>query len=329
MTETIKAKRKLSNFNFDVEGAHVALVGPSVGGAANGHTTLLTKSVEATDVEVDKASMVTVTLSITEYLRKFFDLWYEDAEILARIMGMDTKEESTEYNDDWYEDYLNSKVAAVSIMKSLVLDKDELEIAKSVSELIPKDYLVILKSQEQFEKNFEVVSSEASLKKSSGIPAKGVTVSKETTSPSVEIDKHKEDSMSEFLTKAAHEEAVTKAVEEAIAKAVAPIQEELQKAKEQLEEVEKAKLEAVTKERKEKLAKAVPAEEVEELYKSTESLTQEAFEVILKSLKVKGTKEEESDLFKEKGVSGEGEPTKQEEAGLKLVGDLINKSKTK
>lgn len=303
MTKAVKATRKLSEFNFDYEGAAVALVGPSVGGAANGRTTLLTKSLkDISETEVEKASMVTVTLSITEYLRRFFDLWYEDAEVLARIMGMDTREEHVDGNMQSYDEYLDSKVAAVSIMKSLVLDKDELKIAKSVSELNPKDYLVILKSQEQFEKNFEVVSSEASLKKSSGLPAKGVTVSKETTSPAGKINKNQEDdTLSDFITKAAHEEAVTKAVEEAIAKALAPVQEELQKAKEQLEAVEVEKQEVVSKSRKEAVASVEKdAAKAEELFKSLESLAQEAFDVVIKSLKAKDEVVENSDLFVQK-----------------------------
>lgn len=42
----LEAKRKLSRFNFEASGSHVALVGPRVGGAANQWTTLLTKSTD-------------------------------------------------------------------------------------------------------------------------------------------------------------------------------------------------------------------------------------------------------------------------------------------
>ena len=138
-------------------------------------------------------------------------------------------------------------------MKSLVLDKELEDIKKAVGELQPKDYLTILKAQEIFEKNFEGVSAKiAALKKSS--VKEGVTVSKETISPSVELKKQEEDSMSEFISKSAHEEAVTKAVEVAIQKALAPVQEELQKAKEQLAEVEKAKKVQVEKARKDAIS---------------------------------------------------------------------------
>lgn len=41
---TKKAKKKLSDFSFEKEGCHISLVGPSMGGAANGYSTLTLKS---------------------------------------------------------------------------------------------------------------------------------------------------------------------------------------------------------------------------------------------------------------------------------------------
>lgn len=102
---------------------------------------------------------------------------------------------------------------------------------------------------------------------------------------------------------------------------------ELQKALSQLAEIEKNQKEAITKARKEKLERVVSKEEAEELFKSLEPLAEEAFEAVFKSLEKKAQVEQESDLFKEKGVSGEGNAPKQEEAGLALVGELIKKSK--
>lgn len=42
--DTKKAKKKLSDFSFEKEGCHISLVGPSMGGAANGYSTLTLKS---------------------------------------------------------------------------------------------------------------------------------------------------------------------------------------------------------------------------------------------------------------------------------------------
>lgn len=126
------------------------------------------------------------------------------------------------------------------------------------------------------------------------------------------------------------EQEIKKAVDaaEAILKAQLVEKESaLTKALADLEVFKAEKLEVVAKARKEKLEAVVSKEEAEGLFKATEALVDEAFEAVLKSLGGKAKDEKDSDLFKEKGVSGEGEPKKQEEAGLNLVGELINKSK--
>lgn len=46
-----QAKRRLTDINFDFEGAHVALVGTHQGGPANGVTTLITKATNALNPE--------------------------------------------------------------------------------------------------------------------------------------------------------------------------------------------------------------------------------------------------------------------------------------
>lgn len=316
------AKRRLSNFNFEKDGSHIALVGPSVGGAANQFTTLITKSTDNIKVkDIEKASEVTVTMSMVDFLCKFFGLWYEDAIVLAAIFGYQDIDEAYSFQEsaDAYEEYLQERVDAVQIMKSLVLDKELEDIKKAVGELHPKDYLMILKAQEIFENNFEDVSAKiAALKKSSD--KEGVTVSKETISPSVELKKQEEDSMSEFISKSAHEEAVTKAVEVAIQKALAPVQEELQKAKEQLAEVEKAKKVQVEKARKDAISEVEKdAEKAEALFKSTEVLNDEAFDVIVKSLKAKEEQLSSSDLFVRKGKNTDMDQKNDEENGTLAI----------
>lgn len=126
------------------------------------------------------------------------------------------------------------------------------------------------------------------------------------------------------------EQEIKKAVDaaEAIFKAQLVEKESaLTKALADLEVFKAEKLEVVAKARKEKLEAVVSKEEAEGLFKATEALADEAFEAVLKSLGNKAKDEKDSDLFKEKGVSGEGEPKKQEDAGLALVGELIKKSK--
>lgn len=310
MTEKIKAKRKLSNINFESEGSAVALVSVDQGGAANGHETLIFKSLNTekiTEQDIEKASKVTVTMSITEYLQKFFHLWYEDAEVLARVFGYDTTPDVPVETDNWYDNYINEKVEAVQIMKSLVIDKSEEETALAVSHLLPKDYLTIIKSQEIFEKNFDKVSKETEVKKSSskseGVTEPEVNVQKGSISPSVENKTNvKEDQMAEeFISKS----ALAVEIEKAVAKVKDELQVELQKSKDQVAELLAEKQEVVNKARKEKI-KAVEADEAaaEELFKSLEKVDEATFEVVVKALQKKEQKVEHSDLLKEAGGNG-------------------------
>ncbi len=299
MTE--KATRKLSNFNFDYEGAAVALVSKDQGGAANGRTVLLYKSTnKISEEELTKASQVTVTMSITEYLRKFFGLWSEDAEVLAKVFGYDTEDDSEEVDTvDWHDKYIQEKVDAVTIMKSLVIDKSQEEINKAVAELSPQDYLTILKSQEVFEKNFDKVQAE--VKKSSNKP-EGVTKSKGLTTPSVENNQNKEDKMSQdFISKFAMETAL----QEAITKALEPVQTELQKAKDEVATLKAEKQEVVNKARKEAIAKVEKdATAAEELFKSLEKLDEDAFNSVIKALDKKNGQLADSEIMKEVGDQG-------------------------
>src|SRR5690606_14786119 len=134
-----------------------------------------------------------------DYLRKFFGLWSEDAVVLAKVFGYNTEEEPETYDDNWYDNYIQNKVDAVSIMKSVVIDKSEEEINKAIAELSPEDYLKIVKSQEIFEKNLDQAIAE--VKKSSG-KTEGVTEPKGSNSPAVEKSKN-EESMTEFISKSA------------------------------------------------------------------------------------------------------------------------------
>lgn len=296
MNKKLKATKRLTNINFETDGSAVALVSKDQGGSANGFNTILMKATDKISQEdIEKASMVTVTLPITEYLSRFFNLWYDDAELLARVMGYNVDDPSS----DPY-DYLDEQVAAVSIMKALILDKSEVDINKAVAELSPKDYLTVLKSQELFEKNFD--KANADLKKSSSVKTEGVTGSIDPISPKVDLNENKEDVMSkDFITKSVHESLL----EEAINKALAPVQAEIEKQKEVIKQYEQLKVEAISKSRKEAIA-AVEADKdsAEALFKSLEAVNDEAFEAVMKALKKKEEKLDQSDLLKELGSQG-------------------------
>lgn len=102
------AKRKIHKFNFKSEGAHVALVDK----AANLQTVLTMKAVE---------NEVVVSLSMRDFLEKFFNMWSDDATQLAKILGY-TGDPTVEWEEnDSYEDYINRKVESVQLLKGLII----------------------------------------------------------------------------------------------------------------------------------------------------------------------------------------------------------------
>ena len=115
---TTKKKRVLKNINFENETSHIALVGPAVGGPANGQDfALIMKSLNFSKETIEKMQKVRVTLELPDFLHKFFGMYYEDAEVLARVLGYEPPEPDTDYDGDWYQRYIDDKVAAIEIMK--------------------------------------------------------------------------------------------------------------------------------------------------------------------------------------------------------------------
>lgn len=108
--------------------------------ANNRHVSLLTKS----DVDPDKLTVdiiksleqVQLTISMEEYLRRFFHLWSGDAELLTKVLGMKTEfEQSVEDNppndDSWeaewnekHQKYLDDKLSSVTIIKKARAGED-------------------------------------------------------------------------------------------------------------------------------------------------------------------------------------------------------------
>lgn len=125
------------------------------------------------------------------------------------------------------------------------------------------------------------------------------------------------------------QEEIKKAVEAAEAVLKAQVQEKeelLQKAQEQIAKFEAEKKEAVVKVRQAAIAEVEKDEAAAaELLKSLEAVSDEAFAVVIKSIKVPHDQLENSDLFKQKSRNVQTED--EEVSGLDLVGQLINKSK--
>ena len=150
---TRKAKRKLSNIDFETEGSHIALVSKQQGGPASGADyALVMKSRGFSEEFIEKVQQVRVTMELPDFLKKFFGMYYEDAEILARMMGYEKPEQEEKAEVETYEDYIESRMEAFEILKS-AHDSDNL--AAVLSELDEEQYLAMLKDQELIEKAFE------------------------------------------------------------------------------------------------------------------------------------------------------------------------------
>lgn len=277
-----KATRRLTDIKFEHEGAHVALVGKHQGGPANGITTLITKATNnITQEQIEKASTVSVTMQFPEFLRKFFGLYWDDAEVLSAVMGYGR----TEYPDTNEKDWIDSRVESINIMKAVYKAQD---VEKALAALTPEQHLAIMADQEMLEKAF------------ADIPEHTI--------------EQKEPEM-ETILKSAHEEFVTKAVADAVAevqKSLDAQAEVLKAAEAKLAEFETAAAAAVTKSRTEALTAVVAADKVEALMKSLAPLDAEAFAAVVETFAVQKAAEAGSEMFNESGVAGDGAKTADE-----------------
>ena len=161
MEETkIKAKRKLRNIDFSGKDSHLALVHKDQGGPASGADyKLVLKNVRFTDEYIQKMQQVKVVLELPEFLQKFFSLYGEDAQVLARMMGyVPPAQEVSDYN---YEDYIQSKLESFEVLKSVY---DAESISEVLSGLDETQYLSMLNDQFLLEKAFRKLDKELTQK---------------------------------------------------------------------------------------------------------------------------------------------------------------------
>lgn len=330
MTEQRKAKRKLTDINFEKEGSHLALVHKVQGGAANGYSTLVMKATDKYSEEfIKKASQVKVTLSLPDFLEKFFHVWGEDAELLATMFGYEPSEDESddEYSTQsfwsWYrekamehgavdswgdpltrptsqdrKDWIEDQLQGIEILKSATLSKGSADFISSLSE---EQYLGLLKDQQFIEKSFKLKETSDDVSgKSGGKPNTG-SKPKQTKASKADTQENKMETI---------EKAQYDAKEVELQKALADIQKakeeiELFKAKEK-EAVEKAR-EAVEKAREAEVTAAV--EDVEasaKLFKAIKELDVEAFKDVVEVVKSLAQKVEDQPLFREQGSPEEG-----------------------
>ena len=324
MTDKVKAKRKLTDITFEHEGAHLALVHKAQGGAASGYKTLVMKSVDNRSPEfIEKASQVKVTLSLPDFLEKFFHVWGEDAELLATLFGYEPSEdESEEYSTQsfwsWYrekamehgavdswgdpitrptsqdrKEWVEDQLQGIEILKSATLAKGSADFINSLTE---EQYLGLLKDQQFIEKSFKLQEVKKDLDgESGGKPTKGANPKQTKAS--------KADTQEKEMTQETIEKAQYDAKEVELQKALADIQ----KAKEEIELFKAKEKEAVEKAREaEVVAAVVDVDASAKLFKAVKDLDAEAFKDVVDVVKALTAKVDESEMFKEKGSPEEG-----------------------
>lgn len=291
--EQKKAKRLVHEYRFDKDTHHVALVHSSQGGAASGYTeALVMKSVDdILDADIEKATMVKVTLPFDDFLEKFFNIYSEDADILTAILGFTDEEDMSEQDKSemsWEEykaerekekqDFINS----VEILKSV---KDGKE---TIQDLNVASLLSIRSTQGKFESYLEK-------SKTIGNPVK--QSKKETPVDKDEVQKAK-DELSVVQVQLAELQKAKEASDSALALALADVQ----KAKDEVEVMKAEKLANVQKARLAQLEAVKPKEEAAELFKSLSPLDDVSFATVIKSFK--SSADLEAEALKEKGVAG-------------------------
>lgn len=317
MSAPIKASRRLSGFNFEQDGAAVALVSKDQGGPANGRKAALIMKATSNFSEefLEKAQKVQVTMELPDFLQKFFDMWYEDAQILSRMMGY-VPEENDAIEVDSYEDYIERKLESFEILKSAYESES---IAEVLSNLDEEKYMMLLRDQEMIEKafkNMDSVKEEVEKSKSSEQP-----VVADTPKAKGKVIKAKEDNQTKTAVKAETKTEVNKMVDksvqvektetvdmiekseyEIVNKALADKEELLTKAMAQLATYEVERKELLCKARKDALKDVLGSEDkVEELFKAVGELDVEKFDSVLAIVKSLKLASEEDDLFKETG----------------------------
>lgn len=345
----VKAKRKINALDFTGANAAVALVSKDQGGPANGVTTLLIKASNFSDDFIKKASQITVTMEITEYLRRFFHVYDVDAEILARSLGFTTaaqdkaaieqKEDLLEDNSppeypDWetepgdkkFERYIDYKVTSIQVMKKLHTAES---LTEALSSLTEEEYLQFLKDQSLLEKAF------AKIEKESPEVVKTTKADVNTSITQREVEEGKGNSpvvkttnKEKRMTKAGKVtvveqtvdvEMIEKAQFESIQKQFAETQEMLQKALAAVAQFEQEKKELIAKQRLANLEAVVAKEHADVIFKAVKDTADEDFQAVVKALGTISAAVAQSDLFVEKGVVVEDKPVENESAVARLI----------
>lgn len=302
---TQKPKRKLKNIDFSDDTSHIALVSKHQGGPANGADySLVLKNVDNPSPEfIQKMQAIQVTMTIPDFLSRFFMLWEEDVDFLAQLLGYvePPEDEQAEAMDD-YNKWIEERFQSFSIIKSLHEAKS---LPEALSKLTEQDYLDVLSDQVEIEKALKALDKES--KDSEADNSTDVENTKVEVSTSKVTKKKKEKQMTQET------EMVEKSALTAVEKAMQETQVELQKARELVKQFEEEKKQAIVKSKTDAV-KAVVKDEKQAavVVKAALALEDQAdFEALVSVFKGMNELIEKSEMFKEIGVSAEaGEDAK-------------------
>ena len=275
---TQKAKRKLTDFNFEKQGSHIALCSKDNPGA-NNYTTLLTKSTDGiTDQQVASELALIEKAKLDSKIRQEL----QDA-VKAKFQDDD---------DEWLylEDFDDSRVffwrENSLYVANYRMDRNEQYIVEDMATSVEKDWFYV-------ETGKVILSEVAKDKLEDG---EYVLVNKALNNP--ETNTRVEKALVAFTEKKEKmQEEIQKAVAAKDAE-IAALQAELAKAQEIVKAAEAEKKANMLKAREAKVQEFLKDGAVE-LVKSTEALNDEAFEQVLKALGVQKAAVEESGLMEE------------------------------
>ena len=306
---TQKPKRKLKNIDFSDDMSHIALVSKHQGGPASGaNYSLVLKNVDNPSPEfIQKMQAIQVTMTIPEFLSRFFMLWEEDVEFLSQLLGyVEPEDETMEAKED-YDKWIEERFQSFSIIKSLHEAKS---LPDALSKLTEQDYLDILSDQVEIEKALKALDKES--RDSEADNSTDVENTKVEVSTSKVTKKNKEKQMTQAT------EQVEKSQLVEVQKALEGKEVELQKALSKLAEIEEVQKQAIVKSKTDAV-KAVVKDEKQAavVVKAALALEDQAdFDALVEVFKSMNDLLEKSGLFQEQGVSAEAAEDKPGETKL-------------
>lgn len=299
-----KPKRKLKNIDFSDDSSHIALVSKNQGGPASGanYALILKNLANPSPSFIEKATMIQVTMTITDYLEKFYSIWGSDARVLAEIFGFDVESPEDDFD---YDEWIEERVKSVKVLKAL---KDTSSVPETLASLSEEDYLDVLQDQEVLEKALKEFESSQMLENKVGSPTanSGPTGTKKIK---------KEKKMTQEV------ETIEKSKYVEIEKAMQAQAEELLKAREMLATIEKAEKALILKTKTDAVSAVVKdAKHAEAVLKAALALeNQEDFDALVNVFKSMQEVIEKSAGFTEVGASVQAEEKAEESKTMQFL----------